>query len=254
VKERSAFAELQPTVVVFLDTFSNSFRPALLHDTIRALEGAGERVVVPQAWACCGRTLYDSGRLEEAQSTLLQLLDVLDPFVRAGLPIVVAEPSCLASFRDELPNLLAMDPRSKKLAGAARSLAEHLLTVEELSERVVSSTSKERVLIHPHCHGRSIGTNSTDERLLERLGFDVDVLDAGCCGLAGAFGFQEEHAEVSRKVAEDWWLPRLVEKSASADFLVLDGFSCALQYGDLGPESGPAVVTLAALVASRLSV
>jgi FAD/FMN-containing dehydrogenase/Fe-S oxidoreductase len=252
-KDLSASVEHQPTVVVFPDTFSNSFRPELLHDTIRALEGAGERVAVPQTWACCGRTLYDSGRLGEAKKTLLKLLDVLDPFIRSGLPVIVPEPSCLASFRDELPNLLSDDPRSAKLAGAARSLSEHLLTIEGLAERVVSSSGSERVLIHPHCHGRAIGTSSADERLLQRLGFNVELLDAGCCGLAGAFGFQEEHAEVSRKVAEDWWLPGLAAKSASADLVILDGFSCSLQYGQLGPKSGPAVASLAALVASRLS-
>jgi FAD/FMN-containing dehydrogenase/Fe-S oxidoreductase len=253
-KELSASVERQPTVIVFPDTFSNSFRPELLRDTIRALERAGERVAVPQTWACCGRTLYDSGRLEEARSTLVKLLDVLEPFVRIGLQVVVAEPSCLASFRDELPNLLPDDPRSASLAGAARSLSEHLLTIEGLSERVVESSSVERILVHPHCHGRSIGTSLADKRLLERLGCDVEILDAGCCGLAGAFGFQEEHAEVSRKVAEDWWLPRLSAKAASADLVILDGFSCALQYEHLSPTSSTRVASLAALVSSRLKI
>lgn len=252
-EELSTSLKMQPTVVLFPDTFSNSFRPTLLHETIRALENAGERVAVAQDWACCGRTLYDSGRLKEAKATLTHLLDVLDPIVQKGLPIVIGEPSCLASFRDELPHLLAEDPRSAKLAIAARSLSEHLLTINGLSERTVTTSSPQRVLIHPHCHGRSIGTNVADQRLLKTLGFEVEVLDAGCCGLAGAFGFKKEHTEVSRQVAEEWWLPRLAEKSASADFVILDGFSCVLQYGEFGPTNGPVVTSLAELVVSRLS-
>ena len=252
-KELSTSLIIDPTVVLFPDTFSNSFRPTLLHETIRALEGVGERVAVVEDWACCGRTLYDSGRLMEAKATLTRLLDVLDPFVQKGLPIVVGEPSCLASFRDELPHLLADDPRSAKLAGAARSLSEHLLTINGLGEPVATASSPQRVLIHPHCHGRSIGTSAADQRLLNRLGFEVEVLDAGCCGLAGAFGFKKEHAEVSRQVAVDWWLPRLAERAASADLVILDGFSCALQYGEFGPMNGQIVTSLAQLVASRFS-
>jgi len=244
-----------PTVLVFPDCFSNYFRPELLIDTIRVLEAIGERVVIPSGWACCGRTLFDGGHLDRAQSTLANLLKVLDPYVRSGMSVVVPEPSCLAAFRDELPALLPKDPRAANLAKASKSLSEFILDstdqsiLDYLSESISYPT---RILIHPHCHSRAIGASSADAQLLNHLGFEVEVLDAGCCGLAGAFGFQNEHAAMSRAVAQEWWLPKLDDKSRLADVVVLDGFSCAVQRDQLGRKNGPPVMSLSNLLASRL--
>jgi Fe-S oxidoreductase len=224
----------------------------MIHDTIQVLEAVGERVVIPANWACCGRTLYDGGHLKKARHTLEQLIDELETYVAKGLQVVVPEPSCLAAFRDELPSLLN-DSRAARLANSAKSLSEYLMSREDLTPLLARVPSNEpRVLIHPHCHARAVGASDADAQLLERLGFEVEVLDAGCCGLAGAFGFRSEHADVSRSVAEEWWLPRLLDRSRSADVVVLDGFSCAVQLDQLGPDRGPMATTLSTLIVSRI--
>ncbi len=246
----------EATVVVWPDTFTNAFRPGILHDTVAVLEAGGESVVVPREWACCGRTLYDSGMLAEALSTLRRLLDVLTPYVDAGLAVVVPEPSCLAAFRDELPKLLATDPRSSRLAGAARSLSEHLLASGALETLVRSAPpsppAAQAVFLQPHCHGRAIGTPKADREVLQQMGFDARLLDAGCCGLAGAFGYKAEHDEMSRQIAEKWWLPRLAAQAGDAP-VVVDGFSCAVQLEHLDAQRHATSTTLAALLASRLA-
>ena len=243
-------------VVVWPDTFTNAFRPGILHDTVAVLEAGGERVVVPRQWACCGRTLYDSGMLDQARATLRRLLDVLTPYVDAGCDVVVPEPSCLAAFRDELPKLLADDPRAARLAGAARSLAEHLLGSSALEALVRAAPplpdGTGTVLVQPHCHGRAIGTPAADRQVLARLGYDARLLDAGCCGLAGAFGYKAEHDEVSREIAQQWWIPRLAAQAGSAP-VVLDGFSCSIQLEHLDPARHATSTTLAALCAARLA-
>jgi FAD/FMN-containing dehydrogenase/Fe-S oxidoreductase len=241
------------TVVVWPDTFSNSFHPEMVQDTVQILETVGERVVVPDAWACCGRTLYDAGLLDKARTTLQRLVEILTPYVDAGLHIVVPEPSCLAAFRDELPRLLATDPRAARLAAAARSVSEHLLESGTLAtvEVVTDHASQERVLIHPHCHGRAVGTPSADRKVLETLGYRVKILDAGCCGLAGAFGYNPEHEPIARKIAEHWWLPKLHER-AKGSTLVIDGLSCALQLEQIQETPRDVATSLPKLLLSRL--
>lgn len=217
--------EKSPSVVLWPDTFTDIYLPARGEATVQVLEFAGERVGLPKQWACCGRPLYDSGMLSLAASTARRTLDVLEPFIAAEIPVVVPEPSCLAVFRDELPKLLPDDPRATQLASLARSLSEHLEIVGWVSPKAPSS---QHVSIHPHCHQRVARGMSSDLRVLGDAGFDVEVLDLGCCGLAGSFGFQKDHDELSRKIARDRFLPG-VEKSALNGPLILDGFSCQLQ-------------------------
>jgi FAD/FMN-containing dehydrogenase/Fe-S oxidoreductase len=241
------------TVVVWPDTFSNSFRPELLDDLVHVLEAVGERVVVPDEWACCGRTLYDAGLLEKARATLERLLEVLSPYVDAGLHVVVPEPSCLAAFRDELPQLLPDDPRAARLAAATRSLSEQLVHTGAATSGQSSPPpgAGERVLVHPHCHGRAVGTPTADRELLESLGFQVEVLDAGCCGLAGSFGYNPEHEPLSRRIAEEWWLPKL-HKQAQGATLVIDGFSCVMQLDQTQRGTRDVATSLPKLLLSRL--
>ncbi len=236
------------TVLVWPDTFSDAFRPAYAEATVAALQSVGEKVHVPTQWACCGRTLYDSGMLQLARRSLRQVLDVLDPWIAAGIPVVVPEPSCLAAFRDELPGLLADDPRARLLAGLAVSLSEHLVRRPALLD--AAGQRQARVLVHPHCHGRAIGTADADRVVLERLGYDVEVLDAGCCGLAGSFGYDARHAELSRRIGEEQWLPKLRDRAVRSEVLVVDGFSCALQLEHL---DGRRASTLADLVCSAMA-
>jgi FAD/FMN-containing dehydrogenase/Fe-S oxidoreductase len=266
---------VETSVVVWPDTFTDAFHPKMGEDTITALQSLGERVAVPSQWACCGRTLYDFGMLDLAKRTLRGLIDVLGPWATEGIPVVVPEPSCLAAFRDELPALLPGDPRAARLASLARSPAEHLLAtglLERFQCPIVNASTgggpvagrAGRALLHPHCHQRSVVGTSADEAVLQALGYDVEVLDGGCCGLAGSFGFNAHHEALSRRIGEDLWLPKLRsrlfrdtstrrrDEVRSRDdgraYLVLDGFSCRTQLEDLAPELLQHVTTLPALV------
>ena len=238
--------QADPTVVLWADTFTDLFWPARGEATAEVLTYAGERVVVPGQWACCGRTLYDSGMLKRATKTATKVLDVLGPYLDAGLFVVVPEPSCLATFRDEIPKLLSDDPRAALLAARSRSLSEHLAGV---SWSPPSGASAGRVSVHPHCHQRAVQGTDADRVVLEGAGFDVEVLDLGCCGLAGSFGYQKEHDELSRQIANDRFLAG-IETCAESSTVVVDGFSCQLQTAQL---SQVLPSTIAELLARRSS-
>ena len=245
------------SVVIWPDTFTDAFRPEVGNDLVVAMEALGERVAVPSGWACCGRTLYDFGMLDVARHSLRRLLKVLGPWVTAGVPVVVAEPSCLAAFRDELPHLLADDPRSAKLASLARSPAEHLVANGHTARLAADGpgTDVGRAVVHAHCHQRAVVGTDADQAVLAALGYEVEVLDAGCCGLAGSFGFDAHHEPVSRTIGEDLWLPKVRAALGNGDGrraqLVVDGFSCHTQLEHLGPELLPQATTIPALVRSR---
>ena len=250
-----AHAEVaDPTVVVWPDTFCDAFRPGVVEDLVAVLEASGERVVVPSRWACCGRTLYDAGMLALARRTLGNLLDVLEPWIEQDIPVVVPEPSCLSTFRDELPALLWRDPRAARLASLARSPAEHLLTAPGFEALLVRRRAEQgsggaapvrgRVVIHPHCQGRAAGLPAADVALLERLGFAAEMLDAGCCGLAGSFGYSHEHEAISRRIGEEHWLPRVEAALHDGDTLVADGYSCTMQLSHLSDLESTSLVSL----------
>jgi FAD/FMN-containing dehydrogenase/Fe-S oxidoreductase len=243
--------EPDATVVVWPDTFTDTFRPALAGDLVAVLEATGERVAVPTRWGCCGRPLYDAGMLGLARHALMGLLNVLEPWTSRGVPIVVAEPSCLSTFRDELPALLWRDPRAAQLASLARSPAEHLVASPGFAARLAERGGRARgqrgggrAVVHPHCQGRAAGLPDADRALLMRLGFEPEILDAGCCGLAGSFGYSYEHETLSRRIGEDQWLPRLRAAVGEGDVLVVDGFSCVTQLSNLSDLPSISLVTL----------
>jgi FAD/FMN-containing dehydrogenase/Fe-S oxidoreductase len=221
--------EAKPTVVLWPDTFTDLFVPDRGNATVEVLRQAGERVALPKKWACCGRPLYDSGMLKLAASTGRDVLDALDAFLAQDIPIVVPEPSCLATFRDELPQLLPNDPRAAKLASLSRSLTEHL---EAISWTAPVAGTGATVSVHPHCHQRAVQGVASEVRVLTDSGFDVQTLDLGCCGLAGSFGFEKDHDELSRQIARDQFVPGIV-RSSLVGAVILDGFSCQLQAGEL---------------------
>lgn len=218
-------AQTSPTVVLWPDTFTDLFLPARGAATAEVLEFAGERVVLPRTWACCGRPLYDSGMLSMAAQSARKVLDVLTEYLVKEIPIVVAEPSCLATFRDEIPKLLSDDPRAAKLASLSRSLTEHLDAIGWVAPPCGDG---EHVAVHPHCHQRAIRNAGSEVRVLGDAGFDVEILDLGCCGLAGSFGYRSETDELSRQIGADRFVPG-IEQGADKGAVVLDGFSCHLQ-------------------------
>ena len=255
------------TVVLWPDTFTNAFDPQLGVDIAAALAAAGETVHVPRQWACCGRTLFDPGMLDRARDALRGVLDILDPFTSRGIPVVVPEPSCLSTFRDELPNLLADDPRADRLAGLARSLSEHLLATGAVPARGAHGDDevpdRGTVIVHPHCQGRAAVGTAPDELVLRRLGYRPTTLDAGCCGLAGSYGFAAKTAPISKKIARDHWLPKLHEALNRPDrtdsgpdshattptVIAMDGFSCITQLTQL---DGLPHRTIASLIATAM--
>jgi Fe-S oxidoreductase len=181
-------------------------------------------VCVPERAFCCGRPLYDFGMLTLAKRLLRGALDALEPDIRAGHPIVVLEPSCASVFRDELPNMLPGDERAARLAELTRGLAE-LLTEHDWQPPPMDGAA----LLHGHCHQRALTGVEADCELLDRMGLEVEQPEYGCCGMAGAFGYERgERYEVSRRVGEQALLPRVRELDAGTR-VITDGFSCREQ-------------------------
>jgi FAD/FMN-containing dehydrogenase/Fe-S oxidoreductase len=218
-------AAQKPPVVLWPDTFNNYFHPNTAKAAVEVLEAAGFRVIVPEADMCCGRPLYDYGMLNTAERWLKKMLVGLQPHIRAGTPIVVLEPSCYAVFKDELINLLPNNQDAIRLAQQTYILAE--LLNEKACEYVVPKLQR-KAIAHGHCHQKALIQMRAEEQLLKRLGLDLDVLESGCCGMAGAFGFEADHYDISMKVAEHELLPH-VRKAAKDTLIIADGFSCREQ-------------------------
>jgi FAD/FMN-containing dehydrogenase/Fe-S oxidoreductase len=245
--------QMDATVLVWPDTFTDAFRPSIADDLVAVLEASGDRVAIPSTWACCGRTLYDAGMLGRARGTLTRLMDVLEPWTSRGIPVVVPEPSCLAAFRVELPALLPDDPRARTVASLARSPSEHLLASTGFASALAARRGADRpeapdaaIVVHPHCHGRAIDTPAADRELLRRIGLTARILDAGCCGLAGSFGYRAEHEPLSRQIGEEHWMPkvRAAVFAAADSVLVVDGFSCVLQLEHLSDLDSTALISV----------
>ena len=212
-------------VILWPDTFNDHFHPETARAAVDVLEAAGCQVLVPRPSLCCGRPLYDYGMLKLAKRQLRQVLAALDPLVRAGVPVVGLEPSCVAVFRDELLNLFPDDADAGRLARQTFLLSEFLET--EVADYQPPKLRRQAV-VHGHCHHKALMTMRDEERMLAKLGLDFEILDAGCCGMAGAFGFEEDHYDVSIKVGERVLLPA-VRSAAEDTLIVADGFSCREQ-------------------------
>ncbi len=213
-------------VVLWPDTFNDYFHPEVAIAAVEVLEAAGFEVVVPGGSMCCGRPLYDYGMLRLARRLLHRVLDGLREEIRAGTPVVALEPSCGAVFRNELTNMLPEDEDAKRLARQTYTLGEFLARhAREWDMPRLERTA----LVHLHCHQRATSDTDCDRAVLDRLGLECDVLDDGCCGLAGSFGYERgERYEVSVKAGERMLLPRV--RAASPHTLILtDGFSCRSQ-------------------------
>jgi FAD/FMN-containing dehydrogenase/Fe-S oxidoreductase len=213
------------TVLLWADTFNNHFLPATAKAAVEVLEAAGFEVTVPRAHLCCGRPLYDVGMLDRAKSLLLQIMDELLPEIEAATPIVVLEPSCAAVFRDELTNLFPNDARAQALSKQVFLLSEFL---EQHAKNFPLPKLPRRALIHGHCHHKAIMKMTAEESVLDRMGINFTAPAPGCCGMAGAFGFEKEKYDVSKAIGELELLPAV--RQAPTDWLIVaDGFSCREQ-------------------------
>jgi Fe-S oxidoreductase len=223
-------------VVLFADTFTNFFEPHVAIAAVEVLERAGFRVIVPRHQLCCGRPLYDQGMLDRARVRLGEIMDVLDPFVAVGMPIVGLEPSCVLTFRDELPSLFSEDPRAQALASNSFLLDEYLV---RNAPDFAPPALPRRIIAQGHCHQKSLAGIDAEVSLLTRAaGAQLQVLDAGCCGMAGAFGYDREHFELSKAIGARALFPPIDAAPPDA-IIVADGFSCRSQIRHFCPSRRP---------------
>ena len=231
----------RPYALVWADSFSQTLDDAGARAVVDVLEANGfAPIIAPDA--CCGLTWITTGQLTGAKKHLTSLLSVLAPFAASGIPIVGVEPSCTAVLRDDLLDLLPEDPRSALVSGATRTLAE-ILSAMPASARRLPSLEGVEIVAQPHCHHYSVMGWDTDQALLESLGARVTRLE-GCCGLAGNFGMEAGHYDLSVAVASHSLLPTL---DAQPDAVYLaDGFSCRTQAAQLAGRGGVHLATLLA--------
>jgi FAD/FMN-containing dehydrogenase/Fe-S oxidoreductase len=213
-----------PPVILWPDTFNNFFHPETARAAVEVLEAAGYRVLVPPWPLCCGRPLYDYGMLDRAEHLLRRVLAALRAPIRAGVPVVGLEPSCVSVFRDELEGLLPHDTDAQRLSQQTFLLSEFLLRAGYQPPRLEG-----RALVHGHCHQKAVLTMDAEEELLGRLGLEVEAPDTGCCGMAGGFGFEAgAHYDVSIRCGERVLLPA-VRAAAKDTLIIASGFSCREQ-------------------------
>ena len=241
----------RPPVLLWTDSFSDALSPSVAQAAVTVLRDAGYEVLVPDHQACCGLTWISTGQLDGAKKQLTHLLEVLGPFAVNGIPIVGLEPSCTAVLRSDLLDLLPDDPRAAAVARETRTLAELLTAPTPIGPGdrwQVPDLSDVTAVVQPHCHHYSVMTWTADRRLLTDAGAQFSAM-AGCCGLAGNFGMEKGHYDVSVAVAENSLLPAL-RAAEPGDLYLADGFSCRTQGEQLAGAEG---IHLAELLADRVA-
>jgi FAD/FMN-containing dehydrogenase/Fe-S oxidoreductase len=232
-------------VLLWPDTFNNHFHAETAIAAVHVLEDAGFVVDIPKARLCCGRPLYDYGMLDAAKQRLRQILNALWREIDEGVPIVVLEPSCAAVFHDELRNLFPDDARARRLTTLVSSLSELLARRNDHGWLRTEHVSEHKAVVHGHCHQRALSGMAADRQMLDSLGLDYEILDSGCCGMAGSFGFERDHYEISQAIGEQRLLPR-IRASHPDTLLIADGFSCREQ---IAQATGRRVLHLAEVLA-----
>jgi FAD/FMN-containing dehydrogenase/Fe-S oxidoreductase len=211
--------------VLWADTFNNYFLPETAQAAVEILEHAGFEVVVPEQHLCCGRPLYDYGFLKMAKSYLHRSLTALHPYIRSETPMVVLEPSCCSVFRDEMRSLLPESAAAQQLSANTFTLSEFL---EKKAPGYRPPQMSARAIVQGHCHHKAIMRMKDEKALMEKMGLDYEVLESGCCGMAGSFGYEQDKYSVSVACGERALLPRVREETPST-LIVADGFSCKEQ-------------------------
>ncbi|MFD7286972.1 FAD-binding and (Fe-S)-binding domain-containing protein [Streptomyces sp. NPDC059863] len=231
MKARTEVFARSRSAVLWPDTFTEYLTPSVGRAAVRVFEAAGIGVVAPPRAGriCCGLTYVSTGQLDRARTVMRRALDLMEPLLDAGLPVVVLEPSCAGALTTDLPELLGDDPRAARLAASVRTFAQAL---EECAPGWRPPRLDRPVAGQTHCHQHAVLGDEADRRLRARAGLTGE-LSGGCCGLAGNFGFERGHYDVSVACAEDQLLPSLRAAGKGAEILA-DGFSCRTQLAQLG--------------------
>jgi FAD/FMN-containing dehydrogenase/Fe-S oxidoreductase len=237
--------EKRRPVLLWADTFTNYFQPHIADAAYQVLSDAGFAVKVLQRHVCCGRPLYDFGMLDKAKQYLTDAMDALSEEISQDIPVVVLEPSCASVFRDEAVNLMPDDPRTAKLKRQTMLLSEFLI---RHAPDYAPAKTQQKILVHMHCHHRAIFNMKDEVAALNATGGEVKVLDSGCCGMAGPFGFEKKSYAVSQVLAERVLLPA-VRAAAPGTVIVTDGFSCREQ---IAQNSGKCAFHLAEVLAGKV--
>ncbi|CAM2170739.1 FAD-binding oxidoreductase [Paraburkholderia sacchari] len=223
-KNRSASANAaRPKVILWVDTFNDHFSPRVAMAAMEVLERIGYQVVLPRKRLCCGRPLYDYGLLDEARALLSGIVEELADEVRSGVPVVGLEPGCLSVFKDELLKQLPGNDIARRLSQQSFLFSDFVAQA-----RFAWPELDADVMVHGHCHQKSLFGMNGETALLNQLGVRWTLLDTGCCGMAGSFGFNANHYELSMKIGEDTLLP-LVRNAPRETLIVTNGFSCREQ-------------------------
>lgn len=217
-------ADARRRVMLWPDTFNNHFFPHVLAAATEVLERAGCEVVIPSRPLCCGRPLYDYGMLDLATRLWRRTMGSLRKDIEAGVALVGVEPSCVAAFRNELRNLFVGDPVAERLSKQTYTLGELL----EQLDGYRPPSLRRRALVHGHCHHKAVMGMAKELSLLNRMHLQCESPDSGCCGMAGAFGFEKDKYNVSMVVGERVLLPAVRQADAQT-LVVADGFSCREQ-------------------------
>jgi Fe-S oxidoreductase len=229
-REANAAVPPQP-VMLWPDTWNNYYHPRTLTAADTVLAAAGFKVQTPAGHICCGRPLYDFGLLGAARSYLARVLNRMAPEIEAGLPFIFLEPSCASVFKDELLELFPRDARARRLSENVWLLADFLAA--RAPDFPAGNLAGSRVLVHGHCHHKAVfGGPANEIALLGKTGASVNLIEAGCCGMAGPFGFEADKISVSKTIASQGLLPA-VEASSPETIIVADGFSCREQINQL---------------------
>ncbi len=215
----------RPRVVLWPDTFNNYFFPETGMAAVEVLEAAGYQVYVPRQSLCCGRPLFDFGMLDLARHLHRQILTALKPFIEEGVPMVGLEPACLVTFRDELVNLFPHDMNANRLSEQSYLLSEFL---ERHAPHFSLPALNRKAIVHGHCNHKAIMKMDDEENVLRKMGLDFEVLDSGCCGVSGSFGFRRGNYDVSLRIGNRVLLPA-VRSAGKETIVIADGFSCREQ-------------------------
>ena len=223
IGQRTGAVPARNKVILWVDTFNEHFSPDIATAAVDVLTRLGFDVTLPRKRLCCGRPLYDYGLLDEARALLRTAVDELADEIGAGVPVVGLEPGCLSVFKDELLKQLPDEPLAKRLAAQTFLFSDFVAQAEFAWPQLDAD-----VIVHGHCHQKSLFGMKGETALLDKLGVRWTLLDTGCCGMSGSFGFNDAHYDLSMKIGEGKLLP-LVRQANDDAIVVTNGFSCREQ-------------------------